>query len=61
MQSLEDHLSLTLGKTKMLLEKIAKNQSWKPDNNQCYQKIEEIIEEVCALTTKMDVVLDWLD
>jgi hypothetical protein len=43
------------------LKKIAKNQSWKLDNNQRCQKIEEIPEEVCALTTKMDVLLDWLD
>jgi hypothetical protein len=54
-------MSLTLGKAEILLKKIAKNQSWKPDNNQRYQKIEEIPEEVCALTTKMDVLLDWLD
>jgi hypothetical protein len=54
-------MSLTLGKAKILLKKIAKNQSWKPDNNQHCQKIEEILEEVCALTTKMDVLLVWLD
>jgi hypothetical protein len=54
-------MSLTLGKAEILLEKIAKNQRWKLDNNQCCQKIEQIPEEVCALTTKMDVLLDWLD
>jgi hypothetical protein len=54
-------MSLTLGKAEILLEKIAKNQSWKLGNNRRCQKFEEIPEEVCALTTKMDVLLDWLD
>ena len=48
-------MALTLGKAKIILEKIAKNQSWKPDN-QCCQKIEEVLEEVCALPTKMYVL-----
>ena len=54
-------MTFTLGKAKILLIKIAKNGSWKPDNNQCCQKIEEVPEEVCAVSTKMDVLLDWLD
>jgi len=28
-------MALTLGKAKIILEKIAKNQSWKPDNQCC--------------------------
>jgi hypothetical protein len=43
------------------MEKIAKNQSWKQDNTQCCRQIEEVLEEVCALSTKMDTLLNWLD
>ena len=49
-------MSLTLGKTKTLMEKIASNQGW----SQCI-KSEEVPEEVCALSTKMDVLLNWLE
>ena len=48
-------LSLTLGKAKELMEKISENQSWSQD------KGEEAIEEVNALSTKMDELLHWLD
>jgi 16S rRNA C1402 N4-methylase RsmH len=48
-------LSLTLGKAKELMEKISDNQSWSQD------KGEEAIEEVNALSTKMDELLHWLD
>jgi len=48
-------LSLTLGKAKELMEKISDNQSWSQD------KGEEAIEEVNALSTKMDDLLHWLD
>jgi hypothetical protein len=54
-------MSLTLGKAEYLMEKIAKNQSWKQDNTQCCRQIEEVLEEVCALSTKMDTLLNWLD
>ena len=48
-------LSLTLGKTNELMEKISDNQSWSQD------KGEEANEEVNALSTKMDDLLHWLD
>jgi len=44
-------LSLSLGKAKKLMEKISDNQSWSQD------KGEEAIEEVNALSTKMDDLL----
>jgi len=51
----KDLLSLTLGKAKELMEKISDNQSLSQD------KDEEAIEEVNALSTKMDDLLHWLD
>jgi len=48
-------LSLTLGKANALMEKISDNQSWSQD------KGEEVVEEVNALSTKMDDLLHWLD
>jgi hypothetical protein len=53
-------MSLTLEKAETLMEKIASNQGW----SQCYiqscNKSEEVPEEVCALSTKMDILLNWL-
>jgi hypothetical protein len=54
-------MSLTLGKTKVLMERIASNQGWSSCNIQSCNKIEEVLEEVCALSTKMDVLLNWLE
>jgi hypothetical protein len=54
-------LSLTLGRAKRLMEKIADNQSWSQDNIQDCHQSEEAIEEVNALSTKMDTLLHWLD
>ena len=50
-------MSLTLGKAKTLMEKIASNQGW----SQCYIQACNKSEEVCALSTKMDVLLNWLE
>ena len=61
MQLLEDHLSLTLRKVETLMEKIASNQGWSSCNIQSCHKSEEVREEVCALSTKMDVLLNWLE
>ena len=58
---LEDHLCHTLVKAKTLMEKIASNQGWSQCNIQSCNKSEEIPEEVCALSTKMDVLLNWLE
>ena len=38
------------------MEKIASNQGWSSCN-----KSEEVPEEVCALSTKMNVPLNWLE
>jgi hypothetical protein len=54
-------LSLTFGKAKLLIEKISENQGWSQDHTQHYYQSEETIEEVNALSTKMDDLLNWLD
>jgi hypothetical protein len=43
------------------MDKIAENQSWKQDNMQNSCQIEQASEEVCVLSSKIDVLLDWLD
>jgi hypothetical protein len=53
-------MSLTAGKAEILMEKIAKNQSWPSSNIQSCQS-EEAPEELCALSTKLNVLLNWLD
>ena len=54
-------MSLTLGKAKTLMEKIASNQGWSQCNIQSCNKSKEVLEGVCALSTKMDVLLNWLE
>ena len=54
-------MSLTLGKVETLMEKIASNQGWSQCNIQQCNKSEEVLEEVCALSTKMDILLNWLE
>jgi hypothetical protein len=54
-------MSLTLRKAKVLIERIASNQGWSSCNIQSCNKSEEVIEEVCALSTKMNVLLNWLE
>ena len=54
-------MSLTLRKVETLMEKIACNQGWSQCNIQACNKSEEVLEEVCALSTKMDVLLNWLE
>jgi hypothetical protein len=51
-------MSLTAGKVEVLMEKIAANQSWTTCNIQSCHKSEEVLEEVCALSSKMDVLMD---
>jgi len=49
-------LELTIGKTEIILDKIAENQGWFQDKaQQCYQT-EEISEEVNALLSNCYVV-----
>ena len=54
-------MSLTHGKAKTLMEKTASNQGWSQCNIQSCNKSEEVPEKVCALSTKMDVLLSWLE
>jgi hypothetical protein len=54
-------MSLTLGEAKTLIEKVASNQGWSQGSIQSCHKSKEIPEEVCALSTKMDVLLNWLE
>jgi hypothetical protein len=51
-------MSLTSTKAKALMEKIAENQSWTSCNIQACHKSEEVLEEVYALSTRMDVLLN---
>ena len=53
-------MSLTLGKAKTLMEKIASNQGWSQCNIQSCNNSEEVPKEVCPLSTKMDILLNWL-
>ena len=52
-------MSLTLGKAKAIMARMAENQNW-TFNTQTYHESEEDPEELCALSTKMDVLLSWL-
>ena len=54
-------MSLTLGKAETLMEKIASNQGWSQCNIQLCNKSKEVPEELCALSTKMDVLLNCLE
>jgi hypothetical protein len=54
-------MSLTIGKAKVLMERIASNQGWSSCNIQLCNKSEEVPEKVYALSTKMDVLLNWLE
>ena len=54
-------MSLTLGKAETIMEKIAFDQGWSSCNIQLCNKSEEVPEEVCALSTKMDILLNWLE
>jgi hypothetical protein len=54
-------MSLTARKAEVLMKKIATNQSWTTCNIQSCHKREEVPEEVCALSSKMDVLMNWLE
>ena len=43
------------------MKKIASNQGWSSCNIQLCNKSEEVLEVVCALSTKIDVLLNWLE
>jgi len=48
-------MSLTPGRAEAILAKMAENQNWTFNTQTCHQS-EEVLEELCALTTKMDVI-----
>ena len=54
-------MSLTINNDIALMEKITSNQGWSRDNIQHCKKSEEVKEEVCVLSTKMDLLLNWLE
>ena len=54
-------MSLTLGKAKTLIEKVDSNQGWSQGSIQTCNKSEEVPEVVCALSTKKDALLNWLE
>jgi hypothetical protein len=54
-------MATTLGKAEALMYKIASNPSWSRDNAQQCKKSEEIPEKICALSTKMSNLMNWLD
>jgi hypothetical protein len=54
-------MSLTARKANVLMKNIAANQSWTTCNIQSCHKSEEVIEEVCALLSKMDILMNWLE
>jgi len=54
-------MSLTIRKAETLMKKIASNQGWSQCNIRACNKSEEVPKEVCALSTKMDVLLNWLE
>jgi hypothetical protein len=53
-------MSGLIPKAGSLMDKIAENQSWTYNIQTCH-KSEEVSWEVCALSTKMDVLLNWLE
>ena len=54
-------MSLTHEKAETLIEKIASNQGQSSCNIQSCNKSEEVLEELCALSTKMDILLNCLE
>ena len=42
------------------MAKMAENQNWTFNTQTCHESV-EVLEELCALSTKMDVLLSWLE
>jgi len=53
-------MSLTPGKAEAIMAKMVENQNWTFNTETCHES-EEVLEELCALSTKMDVLLSWLE
>jgi len=53
-------MSLTPRRAEAIMAKMAENQNWTFNTQTCHES-EEVPEELCALSTKMDVLLSWLE
>ena len=53
-------MSLTPGRAEAIMAKMAENHNWTFNTQTCHES-EEVLEELCALSTKMDVLLSWLE
>ena len=53
-------MSLTPRRAETIMTKMAENQNWTFNTQTCHES-EEVPEELCALSTKMDVLLSWLE
>jgi hypothetical protein len=53
-------MSLTPGRAEAIMAKMAENQNWTFNTQTCHES-EEVLEELCALSTKMDVLLSRLE
>jgi hypothetical protein len=51
-------MALTAAKAEILMERMEENRNWSSDNIQACHHCEEAPEELCALSTKMDVLLN---
>ena len=54
-------LSLVLERAEIMLDIMSENQSWTQTNIQHNHQIEEVPEEVSAISTKMETLLNWLN
>jgi len=53
-------MSLTPRRAEVIMAKMEENQNWTFNTQTCY-KSEEVRDDLCALSTKMDVLLSWLE
>jgi len=53
-------MSLTPRKAKAIMAKTMENQNWTFNTQKCHES-EEVLEDLCTLSTKMDVLLSWLE
>ena len=53
-------MSLTPRRVEAIMVKVEENQNWTFNTQTCHES-EEVPEELCTLSTKMDVLLSWLE
>jgi len=53
-------MSLTPRRAEAIMAKMAENLNWTFNTQTCHES-EEVSEELCALSTMMDVLLSWLE